>query len=401
MRIMGLSDYGHTGINESLRPLLRHWHEAGHEIWHMVLGFNGWTSCADPDEYPYRERLLRIIGDDSPATRFGQGCLPQAVKITQPDVVISAFDIWMVRYLTQPHLDNAVKALGHAEYVGLDTRAFKHIMYFPIDGLLENKYLPRGLDEMIAGADVPVTYSRFAQDAVLRDTGIEIPFIPIAHDPNVYRPGDKRAARERLNLPQDKFIVGMVATNQYRKLWGEFFEAAGAFARNHSDVLLLPWTTWTMQINGGFDIEDLVYRNGVEEQTINPGEHIGSFKDEQMADLYRAMDVCVLTTVGEGAGLPPIRARACGTPALVSDNTSNTEFTAHEFERIPSRVTRLDNGSNIARFATDTKVLFERLERLYADRKLLEEIGDCGAEAMQQYSTARVLPQWDALLEAL
>jgi glycosyltransferase involved in cell wall biosynthesis len=254
---------------------------------------------------------------------------------------------------------------------------------------------------MIAGADVPVTYSRFSQSAVERDMGIHIPFIPISHDPTIYTPGSKAASRARLNLPLDKFIVGMVATNQYRKLWGEFFEAGGALARRHDDVLLLPWTTWNLQMLGGFDIEDLVYRNAVDRQTINPAEHIGQLNDSQMADLYRALDVCVLTTVGEGAGLPPIRARACGTPALVSDNTSNSEFAADPFELIPSRVTHLDNGSNIARFSTDTHVLLERLEELYKDRSLLGNLGERCAQAMLPYATPNVLPQWDRLLESI
>lgn len=401
LRIMGLSDYGSTGISESLNHQLRHWHDQGHEVWRMVLGFNGWTAFADPEVYPYRERLLRIVGDDNPATRFGQGCLPQAVERIKPDIVISSFDVWMVRYLMQPHLDPVVKQMGHYDAIALDKRTFKHILYFPLDGLVENTYLPRGLDEMILGADVPVTYSRFAQRGVLRDTGVHIPFIPIAHDPDVYCPGSKVASRVKLNLPTDKFIVGMVGTNQYRKLWGEFFEAAARLARKYDDVVLIPWTTWNIQICGGFDIEDLVFRNGVDRQTINPKEHIGQFNDSQMADLYRAMDVCVLTTVGEGAGLPPIRARACGTPALVSDNTSNTEFAADPFELIPSTLSHLDNGSNIARFKTDTDVLFERLETLYKNRTMLRDLGAKCAAAMEPYSTPVVLPQWDSLLESL
>lgn len=401
MRILGLSDYGATGIAQSISPQLKHWHENDHEVWRMVLGFNGWPALVDKEEYPYRERMLRIIGDDSQHTRFGQGCLPQAARLTKPDVVISSFDVWMVRYLTQPHLDAVVNQMGDYAHVALDTRTFKHIMYFPLDGLVENKYLPRGLDEMIAGADVPVTYSRFARDAVRRDTGLEIAFIPISHDPAIYSPGSKEQARDRLGLPHNKFIVGMVGTNQYRKLWGEFFEGAGAFAREHDDVLLLPWTTWNMQIHGGFDIEDLVFRNGVDQQTINPKETIGQLTDSQMADLYRAMDVCVLTTVGEGAGLPPIRARACGTPALVSDNTSNTEFSADPFELLPSHISHLDNGSNIARFSTDTKVLYEKLNALYNDRGLLDSLGLHCAGAMRQYETTTVLPMWDQLLESL
>jgi glycosyltransferase involved in cell wall biosynthesis len=400
--ILGLSDYGNTGISESLAGPLRHWHDNGNEIWQIALGFNGWVAGADPKVYPWKERLLRVIGGDSNAERFGQVCLPSAVKLAKPDVVISSFDVWMVSYLASPHTDPVVGRSEEArEILGLDTRSFTHVAYFPIDGLVEGKYLPRHFDEMVSGFDYPVTYSRFARDAVRRDTGLDIPFIPISHDPTIFCPGDKQQARKRLGLPEDRFIVAMVGTNQYRKLWGEFIDAAAELAHEHSDVMVLPFTTWDIQIAGGFDIADLIYRRDVQSQVINPGNMVGQLSAAGMAELYRAVDVLVLTTVGEGAGLPPLRARACGTPALVSDNTSNTEFAGHPYELVKSTITHLDNGSNIARYGTDVQALARKLKRLYRDRPFREEIAAAGIEAMKQYEADRVNPTWDALLEDL
>lgn len=401
MKILALSDYGHTGINESISHPLMHWHNQGHEIWQMCLGFNGWTAFANRDEYPWADRLLRVIGEDQ-GLRFGEACLYKAINLINPDVVLTSFDVWMVRYLCEPHAVDVIRGNQEAfDVLDLDKRKFKHIAYFPIDGLVDNQYLPRQFDEMIAGMDVPITYSRFAKEAVLRDTGLDIPFIPIAHDPTIFHPGSKKAARERLSLPEDAFIVAMVGTNQYRKLWGEFIDAAGRLARKRSDVVVIPWTTWDMQIAGGFDVTDLVYRAGISRQTINPGNAVGQATHQQMADFYRAADVLVLTTVGEGAGLPPLRARACGTPALVSANTANIEFTADPFELIPCKAERYDNGNNLTRFLTDTDVLYERLLELYSNRNLLHDIGEKAAHAMMQYSTPVVMPQWDAVLEGL
>lgn len=399
MRILALSDFGNSGISESLREPLHHWHAQGHEIWHACVGFNGWVGAVDERDYPYKDRLLRIIGADTPDERFGQICLERMVQLTKADIVISSFDVWMVSYLAQPEQHAFIgRNQAAMQTLGRDTRPFTHIAYFPIDGLVQNKHLPRMFDEIIAGFDVPVTYSRFAQQAVLRDTGMEIPFIPICHDSTVFNPEGRRAARKAMGMPKDKFIVGMVATNQYRKLWGEFIAAAARLAQRYDDVMILPWTTWDHQICGGFDIRDLIYRHDVASQVIDPNKNVGQLRDEQMADIYRSMDVCVLTTVGEGAGLPPLRARACGTPALVSDNTACSEFTADPFELIPSYPTHLDNGSNLQRFTTDVDVLFERLERLYLDRTFRRKLGEKGAREMLQYNTDHVLPIWDALL---
>lgn len=400
LNIVGLSDFGNSGISETLREPLRHWHRQGHTVSHACLGFNGWQAAVDEQDYPYKDRLYRIVGGDTNNERFGQICLDKIINQTKADIVISSFDVWMVSYLAQPELHGYIAHDAQAMHtLGRDTRSFQHIAYFPIDGLVQNAHLPRQFDEIIAGFDVPVTYSRFARDAVLRDTGMEIPFIPICHDAKVFNPAGRAHARKEMGFPKDKFLVGMVATNQYRKLWGEFMVAAARLAHKYDDVMLVPWTTWDIQIAGGFDIRDLAYRENVIKQTIDPSNHVGQLRDAQMADLYRALDVCVLTTVGEGAGLPPIRARACGTPALVSDNTACREFAADPFELIPSNPTHLDNGSNIQRFTTNVDVLFERLEHLYQNRKFARKLGEKGARAMLQYSSDNVMPVWDALLE--
>lgn len=333
--------------------------------------------------------------------KFGQNCLHDAINAVQPDVVITSLDAWMISYLAHPERDPIVSKNDTAmQILSRDTRNFQHIAYFPLDGLVQGKHLPRSMDETIAGFDIPVTYSQFARNGVLRDTGLEIPFIPISHDTNVYCPGDRAASRRVLNLPQDKFIMGMVATNQYRKLWGEFIEAASRVCKRHSDALILPWTTWDMQICGGFDIADLIYRYDVPAQTINPGNVVGRLQHAHMAHLYRSLDVTVLTTVGEGAGLPPIRSRACGTPALVSANTSNIEFTVDHFEQVPLAGRHLDNGSNLERYSTNVDALEERLEYLYKHRSFRDDLGAKGAEFTNaHFSNEAINPMWDAILE--
>jgi glycosyltransferase involved in cell wall biosynthesis len=51
-----------------------------------------------------------------------------------------------------------------------------------------------------------------------------------------------------------------------------------------------------------------------------------SWPDEAMADFYRALDLFVFPTRGEGFGLPPLEAAACGTPALVTRATGPADY---------------------------------------------------------------------------
>jgi glycosyltransferase involved in cell wall biosynthesis len=261
--------------------------------------------------------------------------------------------------------------------------------------------MPRHFEEIVAGFDVPVTYSPYAQGSVMRTMGFEIPMIPISHDPRIFYPRDKKKSLDSIGFPTDKFIIAMVATNQSRKSWPCFIEAAARVARRHDDVLILPWTTWTKQISGGFDIPDLIYRNDIPTRTIDPGGAVHRFTDEQMACLYAGIDVLVLATVGEGAGLPPIRARACGTPALVSANTACIDFAADDFELVRSSISHTDNGNNLIRYGTSVDDLEAKLEHLYNDRKHLKELGEIGHEHSKQFEIDVCNAEWDALLEMI
>jgi glycosyltransferase involved in cell wall biosynthesis len=402
--ILAISDFGTTGIAESARLPLTHWHNKGHEIWHLALGFNGWQNVIDRKMYPWYERILPMFGGGSAKDRFGQRQILQAIKICAPDFVFTTFDAWMISYFSSPQmrddLDQPTKdILDHSK------RQFQHIAYFPLDSAVDNLYLPSGMDDMIAGFDIPVTYSRFAQEVIFRDTGIGVPFIPIAHDPKVFKPGNRKKARLHLEMDKrgvtdDTFLVGMVATNQYRKHWNEFFEVLVPFMHDHDDVMMIPWTSWDNQIMGGHNITEMAWRTAMPERIINPSGVVHSLSDIGMASLYQSLDVLLLCTAGEGAGLPPLRARACGVPALVSDNTSNTEFCSDPFEACPTDGHYGDPfGSNLMRFTTNTKVMRERLEILYQDHSLRRKLGRKGVENMNQYASEKIMPMWDQLLE--
>jgi glycosyltransferase involved in cell wall biosynthesis len=396
--ILSLGDYGATGLADSVRPQLHTWHQRGAEIWQLVHGYNGWCGGVNRNDYPWAERILPIFGQNAQEMRFGASLLHEAVKLSQADFVVTGLDIWMTAYLSMPEhpmfglSNDAIDILRH------ERRRFKHVAYIPIDGAVGGRHLPDGMADVVRGYDVPVTYSRFGQQ-ILKNEGIDVPFIPIAHDPQHFHPGSKNEARKKLNLPVDKFIIAMVGTNQYRKQWGVFFDAASRLAKAHSDVLIIPWTTWNAKILGGAEIGPLIARSGVGEQVVNPGAAVGSLPDVDMGNFYRAIDLLCLVTIGEGAGLPPIRARACGTPALVSDNTSNTEFAADPRELIPCNGKMYDPiGSNLERYLTDPDALYERMEEFYASKDLRLEVGNKGAVAMQQYEVKNVMKLWDELL---
>ena len=396
-RILGFTDYGRGGLAYNLRFPLAHWHTQGHEVWLSAINFDGNVANADRTLYPYAERLL-------PYRRQNPQALPEAIARVKPDVVLSGLDLWMMQDLLRPQSQPAFKDQYSIQHVlSHESRTFVHAAFFPVDNLLPNGFVNTETEMLIGYADMPICYSQFSKEAVLKSTGLDVPCIPLPIDTSTYYPRDKVQARKRFNIADDVFVISMVATNQWRKLWGEFATVMGRVTKRHPDIRILPWAQ-DQRVCGGFDLQDLFYRNDLLDLIIKP-QNIGNATDDDMAELYSAMDLLVLTTAAEGAGLPPLQARACGTAALVSANTANIEFAAHPIELIPSMPTNLVHGfigpANTVTYSTNVLELEERIERLYQDRALLRTIGETGRIAMQAYTPEKIMPLWDNLLNAM
>ena len=116
-------------------------------------------------------------------------------------------------------------------------------------------------------------------------------------------------------------------------------------------------------------------------------ECVGSLAQEDIVPYYQAADLLLLPSVGEGFPLVVQEAMACGTPALISDDT------AAGFERIREAafVSRLDDAA-----------LEEALRSLLASPQLLLERRSVVADfARSHWSWEATVDRYQALLEQL
>lgn len=230
------------------------------------------------------------------------------------DVVLSLYDIWA--------LPQNTRQLFKQPWIALT----------PIDGSPLND--PQVWH--LKAADYPVAYSQFGV-AEMRKAGIQPDYIPHGIDCDVFKPGDKTAARKALCLAEDAFVVSIVAANKgypARKAWPEALAGFKAFHDKHPEALLYCHTTKEPFASAGEGIYfDVLYRH------LNIPESAIAFPDQQqlalnpsddlIAEIYRASDVMLLPSMGEGFGLPVIEAQACGCPVITQACSAMTELTAN------------------------------------------------------------------------
>lgn len=191
------------------------------------------------------------------------------------------------------------------------------------------------LEVLAGGVDHVISLSRWGQNALARrDVGSR--YIPHGVDTRIFTPGgqhSKADARALLGLPADAFIVGMVAANNEwvsnRKSFPEAFSAFSEFRAQHPDSVLYVHSSMDGDPGRGMDLRTLAQEIGLVDDALaftHPELYRLGFDVEKLAALYRAFDVLLAPSAGEGFGIPVIEAQACGVPVIVSDFSAQPEL---------------------------------------------------------------------------
>jgi glycosyltransferase involved in cell wall biosynthesis len=233
--------------------------------------------------------------------------------------------------------------------------------YFPMDATGPHDRLTNILGHIIKGYDRVLAYSVWAE-SILRRTlnpgdcnDLGLSNLPHGIDTTVFKPRNRSAARhgfgERIgartpkgkwfNIPDDAFMIGIVATNQTRKDWGLGIATAAELAKTrnillwgHTDVLERHWS-----------IPALLFDFGISGKEIITGL---ALTDEQMSYCYSACDVTLGIGNGEGFGLPIFESLACGTPCIHGDYGGAAEHLP-EFLKVAPYFQRIEGSYNCIR----------------------------------------------------
>lgn len=298
--------------------------------------------------------------------------------------MISLLDVWVM----QPEL----------------LQSIKWIPWFPID----HEPLPERIKTPASKAYKRIVFSEFGK-SMMDNAGLDYFYIPHGVETDVFKPVDRREARARMNLPQDAFIVGMVAANKGNPPRKAFFENIAAFTylkKKHPDALLYLHTF--NGESGGHEIVNLV--EFCMYQGLEPGKdvifadqyaYMLGYPDGAMNDLYNSFDVHMLVSNGEGFGIPILEAQSAGCPVIVGDWTSMGElcFSGWKVRKEDSRPLWTNLASY--QFVPDVGAIADNLESAYRQKD---------NEAIRRNARAGALPYdadtiteryWKPTLEAI
>lgn len=228
----------------------------------------------------------------------------------QPGWVVTLCDVWVLR---NPALAQ-----------------FRTAAWVPVDHMPVPPAVRRFFD---MGA-LPVAMSQFGA-AQLARSGLDPRYVPHAIDTAVFRPGATyggRSGRQLLGIPEDRFLVGMVANNKgrhpARKGFDVAFQAFAALRASFPDAALYVHADRNGTVHD-VDLAALAERCRIPEDSVFFPEGYAlrsGLPDDLMAAFYGAFDVLLAPSMGEGFGIPVIEAQACGCPVIVSEFSAQPEL---------------------------------------------------------------------------
>lgn len=256
----------------------------------------------------------------------------------------------------------------------------------------------------------PIAMSRFGQNW-MEKFSLDPLYAPHGVDTKVYYPRSSKADAVRAlgggKIPEDAFLVGMVAANRGwsvqapRKSFPQALEAFSRFARKHPDAYLYLHTEQNPG-NPGIDLKILCAALGISDRVIMPPKEawdLGVMDEHFVAGVYNALDVLLNPSMSEGFGIPIVEAQACGVPVIVSDHSSMPELVGAGW--VVDGDNWWDGAQESWAFIPFIHSIQDALEKSYAARGY-EEVKAKAVEFALTYEADRVAEMyWKPTLEAL
>lgn len=397
----------HTGFTRVMHSILSHLDPKEFEVHYLGIG-SGHIMYGERDHVKIYPHDPRKDGDV-----FRSYLARDLMRQSPPHILFAINDLWMFKAY-----DRIFESFREQT---------KFISYTPFDGKLKE---PSPL-KFFKNNHAFVTYTEFGKRQT--EAGLErlhqeqgpMTFPPIFTIPHGVdqgrffplggRPGEKKWKLGRLKAKrkifrsdlatEDSFIVLNANRPTTRKCIPLTIEGFAHFAKGKPANVKLCLHHALIAPEEKEAIEFQIDKWGLQDRLIwrrakHPEEH---FTDAQMNLLYNACDVGVNTSMGEGWGLVSFEHAATGAAQIVPEHSACKELWQGAAELLPSKV-KIDKPANPIQFVkVSAEDVADRLERLYVDRRYLQDMSLKGFlnATKPEYSWHTIGKKWGLLFNQI
>jgi len=406
MKIVILSDSPTipTGYRSQATQLARHLEKAGHEIHYLANGYMG--SDIESVKFKGGEQFNYKIYGHGPSDQYFNKTMSQRLKLIGADRFIILLDTFML----------------YPWVLNLDLSSAKTFFWFPSDG---GGGLPKGCSEILRKIDVPIAMAEFGQKQVKDYYNKDAKHIPHCVDATFFKPltkEEKSNLRKKYNL-DDKFVIGVVARNQPRKNLDRTIKAMRLIADQIPNAMLFLHLDPNDPAQPMWNIQELVKKFNLENRVVYSGmSAFSGFPQSEMNNIYNIMDCFLLTTSGEGFGVPIIEAMSCEIPVVATDYTTTPELViknnaglgiklsgveildlfalkSQDYDKACFNATQLGSWE-VDRGLCDIENCAKQIKFLYDNPTTAKVMGSNGRLAvLKKYDVPVVMKQWDEALK--
>jgi glycosyltransferase involved in cell wall biosynthesis len=309
----------------------------------------------------------------------------------RPHYLVTLGDIPWLSYLAADDIQNFLSASGT-----------RWCLYYPVDGALPDGSLPKDWVRVLSKADLAVTMSEFGLAATAR-CGIGATLIPHGCDTELFRPPQSKEDAKRCFGYEGKFVVFSDVRNHRRKLIPRTLDIIRQLKIPRDRLVFHLHTaesgqedaeSYRYNLRADMELLGLSFVTGVHGYADPVGLSMAD-----MASLYAAADVHILTSFGEGFGLPTLQAASSGVVPIAPANSASTELVGGHGFAIPCDSWARDEFGLVRKFINRRQAA-SVLQALFDDPDLLNTRSAAARTFALNFSWDIAVAGWDALLRA-
>lgn len=379
-----------TGYSTVSLNILNGLVDKGWEVIYQSNGYSGQT--IKPGGLTFEDGTtvnFTVMGQG--AKPYNEDILQKRIRELRPDIFCILLDTFMV----QPF------------YMQQDYAPAKTAFYYPSDG---GRILPLNCAPILQKAHLPIAMSKFGQAQTKQGYNIDAEYAPHAINPELFKP---LSSQERGELRNNwglngKYVVGVVARNQGRKMLDRTIKAFSLLAKQIPEAVLLLHSDPEDNAQA-CNLQELIDYYGIVNRVLYTGtKYYKGFPYAKMNEVYNLMDCFLLTTSGEGFGIPIIEAMAAGIPVIATNYTTTPELVLREpaaglgIELLGGEINQITGGWNVERGLCDVRDAADKIKWLYDHPEKAKEFGKNGRiRVLEEYTWDKVVDKFDMMFTRL